>query len=227
MMMDKINKTSGTPVGEIDWGSLRAQEPVSDKWGFDRGLPIDRYYIEKFLQTHFSDIKGYCLEVMNGMYTKRFGANVTGFEVLDVNKNNKNATIVGDLTDPATLTPNTFDCFIMTQTLPVIYDGNAVIKNSYAALKPGGVLLITAPALCRYSPHPEDYWRFTDKSLEQLILSNSDTRNFQIEKHGNLVCSIGFMIGAASQEMKQTELDYYDERFPIVITARLVKPEST
>jgi SAM-dependent methyltransferase len=212
-------------VGEIQWGDLKCQEPVSDYWGFDRGQPIDRYFIENFLQKHASDVHGYCLEVMNDDYIRKFGGDrVTASEVLDINANNPKATIVGDLTDPATLSPNTFDCFIMTQTLPVIYDGNAVIKNSYRALKPGGILLITAPAMCRYSPHPLDYWRFTDKSLERLIVENTDAREFEIEKHGNLVCSIGFLIGAASQELKPAELDYNDPRFPIVISARLAKP---
>ena len=216
------------PVGEINWGDLRSQEPVSENWGYDRGQPIDRYFIENFLQKHANDVKGCCLEVMNDKYIRKFGGDrVTASEVLDIDSNNRKATIVGDLTNPSTLSPNTFDCFIMTQTLPVIYDGNAVIRNSYSAIKPGGVLLMTAPALCRYSPHPLDFWRFTDKSLERLIIENTNAREYEIEKHGNLICSIGFLIGAASQELQPAELDYNDSRFPIVIACRLVKPLST
>jgi len=226
-MVNGHGNNSRIPVGEIDWGDLRRMEPVSARWGFDRGRPIDRYFIEKFLQKHTADVKGYCLEVMNDAYIRKIGADrVSASEVLDINAQNPNATIIGDLTDPSTLKLYAFDCFILTQTLPVIYDGNAVIRNSYAALKPGGVLLITVPAMSRYSPHPEDYWRFTDKSLERLIADNTDSDDYEIEMHGNLVCSIGFLIGAASRELEPSELEYYDPRFPIVIAARLVKSKA-
>ena len=42
----------------VHWGSLRCLKPVSSVFGFDRGLSIDRYYIEAFLQGHRSDIRG-------------------------------------------------------------------------------------------------------------------------------------------------------------------------
>jgi len=35
--------------GTVDFGALRRLTPVSRIVGFDRGLPIDRYYIERFL----------------------------------------------------------------------------------------------------------------------------------------------------------------------------------
>ena len=37
------------PVGWVRFGSLRRTEPVSRLYGWDRGRPIDRYYIETFL----------------------------------------------------------------------------------------------------------------------------------------------------------------------------------
>src|SRR4051794_24300652 len=32
------------PGRRVRWGSLRRTRPFSDCYGFDRGLPIDRYY---------------------------------------------------------------------------------------------------------------------------------------------------------------------------------------
>ena len=29
---------------------MRRMRPVSPNWGYDRGLPIDRWYVERFLQ---------------------------------------------------------------------------------------------------------------------------------------------------------------------------------
>jgi hypothetical protein len=220
-----MNMGDGVPLGGLNWGDLRRQQPVSDKWGFDRGQPVDRYHIENFLQRHAADIRGKCIEVMNGAYVKRFGGGaVEQADVIDINTRNANATIVGDLVDPATLPHSHYDCFVLTQTLPVIFDCAAVIRNGYAALRPGGVMLITAPCLCRYSPHPEDFWRFTDKSLSRLIAENSDAASVEVESYGNLVSSIAFLVGLASGELEKDELEHRDARFPLLVSARVCKP---
>lgn len=223
--MDPHTSIEAIGLGSLDWGGLRRMEPASNRWGFDRGCPVDRHYIESFLEQHREDIQGDCLEVMNANYIRRFGGERVQTEnVIDITPDNSNATIIGDLTDPATLRPEAYDCFILTQTLPVIFDSRAVIRNAYAALKPGGVLLVTAPCLCRYSPHPEDFWRFTDRSLARLISENSDCQSPEIKMHGNLVASIAFLTGLAREELSVAELEYFDSRFPIVVTARVLKP---
>lgn len=212
------------PVGQINWGDLRRQDPLSERWGFDRGQPVDRYYIESFLARNSDRIGGHCLEVMNTDYTLRFGQDrVIQADAVDINPKNPKANIVGDLLDPATLGTNRYDCFILTQTLTVIYDGRTVMRNCYAALKPGGTMLVTAACMCRYSPHPEDFWRLTDRSLTRLIVENTDCEDFEVESHGNLMTSMSFLLGAASGELTQEELDHKDFRFPIVVCARLRK----
>ena len=212
------------PLGSIDWGALRRLEPISNRWGFDRGQPVDRYYIENFLQKHSTCIRGHCLEVMNPDYSNRFGKEfVTQADAVDINPGNPRATIIGDLLDPHTLPANTYDCIILTQTLTVIYDGRTVMRNCYAALKPGATMLVTAACMCRYSPHPEDFWRLTDRSLTRLIADNTDCNDFEIEAHGNLVTSTAFLMGIASGELTQAELEHKDFRFPIVVCARLQK----
>lgn len=222
--MNAEDKSPTIPVGQVIWGDLRRQQPLSERWGFDRGQPVDRYYIENFLERNAGAIHGRCIEVMTADYTRRFGQDrVTHSDVVDIAAANTSANIIGDLVDPRTLPVETYDCFILTQTLPVIYDGRAVMRNCYAALKPGGTLLVTAPCLCRYSPHPEDFWRLTDRSLARLITDNTDCADFEIEAHGNLVASIAFLVGMASRELTPEELDHRDTRFPIMVAARLRK----
>ncbi|MEJ7787734.1 MAG: hypothetical protein WKF96_23275, partial [Solirubrobacteraceae bacterium] len=58
-------------------GSLGSSEPISSAWGFDRGLPVDRWYIERFLGQHRADVTGRVLEVKDSGYTDRFGHDVT------------------------------------------------------------------------------------------------------------------------------------------------------
>src|SRR5689334_3710614 len=45
----------GPSVGEVRLGDLRRLTPISRNWGFDRGQPVDRYYIENFLAVQSSD----------------------------------------------------------------------------------------------------------------------------------------------------------------------------
>ena len=75
-------------VGYVQFGSLRRLTPVSRTWGFERGGPIDRYYIERCLSAHQEDIRGAVLEIGDDRYTQEFGTGrVTRSEVLDVNEN--------------------------------------------------------------------------------------------------------------------------------------------
>jgi SAM-dependent methyltransferase len=220
-----VFEQSAVPLGGLNWGDLRRMDPVSEHWGFDRGLPVDRYYIETFLAKHAADIHGRCLEVMTPAYVERFGGDrVTEVDVIDIDPHNAFATITGDLTVPGLLADNHYDCFVMTQTLPVIYDGRALVRQAYSCLRPGGILLVTAPTLCRYSPHPEDHWRLTDRSLRRLLEDETDGEITEVDLHGNLVACIGFLTGLATADLSEAELTHFDNRFPVVVSARLRKP---
>jgi len=73
------------PVGKVDWGSFSRLQPISRQWGDDRGQPINRYYIEKFLARWSHDILGHGLVIGDDAYTKRFGGvRVTRSDVLHV-----------------------------------------------------------------------------------------------------------------------------------------------
>src|SRR5215210_840 len=57
-------------------------EPISRSFGSDRGTPIDRYYIERFLEQNRSYVRGTCMEVQNSDYTHRFGRDLGRVDVL-------------------------------------------------------------------------------------------------------------------------------------------------
>ena len=113
-------------VGRVRLGDLRRLTPISQCFGFDRGLPVDRYYIERFLARHASEIVGRVLEIGDDAYTRKFGGSrVSRSDVLHVHHGNPRATFVGDLTDPDVLPEAAFDCIVLTQTLQLIYDVRA------------------------------------------------------------------------------------------------------
>ena len=53
-----------------------AEGPISQKFGFDRGTPVDRYYIEVFLAAYSRDIRGRALEVGDASYCRKFGTGI-------------------------------------------------------------------------------------------------------------------------------------------------------
>ena len=144
-------------------------EPVSRTFGFERGKPVDRWYIERFLAEHSADVRGRVLEVAESTYTGWYGGDdVTRSDVLYAAEGNPDATVVGDLTTGAGIPEAAYDCFICTQTLQFIYDVRAAVAGTRALLAPGGVLLATVPGISQISREDMrdwgDWWRFTAKS---------------------------------------------------------------
>jgi SAM-dependent methyltransferase len=213
----------------VRWGSFRRLTPVSRVFGFDRGVSIDRYYIEAFLVLHEGDICGHVLEVANRTYTRRFGADrVSRSDVLHAVDGNPNATIVGDLATGQGIPVEAFDCLILTQTLPFIYDVRGAIAHSFRALKPGGVLLATFPGISQISRYDMDrwgeYWRFTDLSARLLFEEVFPAADVTVRTHGNVQAAVGFLHGLAAHELKRHELDFTDPDYQVSITVRAVRP---
>jgi SAM-dependent methyltransferase len=226
-----VRYTRWPPVGWVGFGSLRRLKPISLEWGLERGQPIDRYYIKRFLKRHADDIRGHALEIGDNTYTHAYGKDrVTKCDVLHVAENRPQVTIIGDLTGANHIPSNTFDCIIITQTLQCIYDLLTAIQTVYRILKPGGVVLVTVPGISKISRYDMDrwgyYWSFTTRSVQRLFKTAFPENNIQIEAYGNVLAAISFLHGIAMEELKQKELDYVDPDYELLITARAVKPES-
>ena len=168
---DKSESEGARPhLGEVDFGSLRRLTPISTNFGYDRGNPIDRYYIEGFLERNRADVRGRVLEIQENDYTMRFGADrVSASKVLSLTSGNPRATIVGDLAGGAELESNSFDSAIVTQTLHLIYDFRAALVTLHRILKPGGVLLLTVPGISQLEWGEAWHWSFTVLSAQRAL----------------------------------------------------------
>lgn len=219
------------PVGMVNLGSLRRLTPMSSQFGYDRGLPIDRYYIENFLARQTEDVRGRVLEIGDASYTRRFGGDrVTKSDVLHVVEGNPEATFIGDLTNADNIPSDTFDCFILTQTLHLVYELRTALSTIHRILKPGGVVLATVPGISQISDDQwASYWcwSFTTFSIQRLFEEVFPSANVKVEAFGNVLAAIAFLQGMAFQELRPEELDYRDPKYELLITIRAMKPEVT
>lgn len=205
-----------------------ATKPISNDFGLSRGTPIDRYYIESFLKENESDIKGTALEIAENTYIRRFGCGVTSFEVLHVDKSNRKATIIGDLTQPETLPEKMVDCFICTQTLNFVFDVRRAIEGCFRLLKDGGVFLGTVSGISQISRYDMDrwgdYWRFTDLSLKKLFAEYFRESNITIQTFGNVFAANAFLQGIAFEDVEDKSLlDVNDPDYQVTLGIRAVR----
>jgi peptidoglycan/xylan/chitin deacetylase (PgdA/CDA1 family)/glycosyltransferase involved in cell wall biosynthesis/SAM-dependent methyltransferase len=211
----------------VRWGDLRRISPLSDRWGKDRGTPIDRRYVEQFLERHRSDIAGRVLEVRGSEYTRRFGARVIGHDVVDVDPTNPQATIVADLRRADRIASNTYDCIVLTQTLQLVDNIEAAIAECVRILKPGGVLLVTVPTLIRVDDEggvDGDFWRLTEASARRLFSAAFPVEAFDVTSYGNVLAAASFLYGISMEELTPEEVDAVDAAYPVIVGVRAVKP---
>jgi len=203
-------------------------KPASRRFAFDRGTPIDRYFIQRFLERNAEDIRGRVLEVGDRGYTQTYGKDrVSRSDVLHVTAGNPDATIVGDLATGEGLPAGVFDCLILTQTLHVIYDVHAALKNIHRLLAPGGVALVTIPGITPISRFDADrwgdFWRMTPAAVQRLFAEAFAPENVKIDVFGNVRLSAAYLYGLAVEEIPASALAENDPDYPLLIGIRAQK----
>jgi SAM-dependent methyltransferase len=211
----------------VDLGALRRTTPLDPNWGFERGTPIDRVYVERFVGSNAADIRGRVLEIAAPDYTNRYGGGVERVDILMAKEGNPEATIVGDLANAPHIPSDSYDCAIVTQTLQFVYDVRAALATLHRILAPGGVLLATVPGITKISP-PEDeeygeWWHYTQRSLRRLGEEAFGAGNVEATAYGNVLSASGFLYGLAAGDLKPEELDARDPLYEVIVAVRAVK----
>jgi glycosyltransferase involved in cell wall biosynthesis len=223
------NKEYIPPPGWVRFGDMRRLKPFSERWGRDRGLPIDRYFIEDFIGSNSGLIKGCVLEFGDDRYTQKFyNPAISVRDIINLNKEaNPGTTIAADIVNAPQIPSDTYDCIICTQTLQFIYDHKKAVETLYRILAPGGFLLATFPGISPTSGTTWSRywcWNFTVLSAENMFREFFPQENVEVKAYGNLICAAGFLYGLSAEELTQEELGYHDPRYEIVVTVKAVKP---
>ena len=219
-------------VGKVWGGDFERITPLSTEFGYDRGGPVDRYYIEGFLQRESESIRGRVLEIGGNDYTLQFGGKrVTQSDVLHVEEGNPIATFIGDLSHAPHIPDGLFDCILLVQTLHLIYDFKGALQTCHRLLKPGGTLLLTVPYITSID-HGEWkktwYWAFTDKVMKKLMeevfsAGQGTAGGLEVKSYGNVYAATAFLQGMGLPEVNKKKLDHHDEHFQVVISVKAIK----
>lgn len=228
--MRPLRKRGASPTTPAEHLRALGTEPVSRHFGADRGAgkPVDRWWIERFLAAHRADVRGRVLEIAESTYTQWYGdGEVTRSDVLFAAAGHPDATVIGNLVTGEGMPPAAFDCFLCTQTLHVIDDVAAAVRGIHDTLAPGGVALVTMPAVSQTSREDArdwgDWWRFTSTSATRLFADAFGAGQIQVRAHGNVMTACAFLYGLSAEELTDEELAYDDPEYEALITVRAVR----
>lgn len=210
----------------IAWRS----RPISTRFGLDRGMPIDRLYIGRFLESNRASIKGRVLEFGENRYFGALAQPASTLSIFHAVPGNAAATVVGDLGSPAFMEGRdlAFDCILCTQVLQFIFPVSQAVRNLHSMLSPGGVLLATASGISQISRYDMDrwgdYWRFTDASARRMFSEVFGPENVEVVTYGNVLTASAFLYGLAAHEVKRRAFESHDPDYQMVIGVRAVRP---
>lgn len=208
--------------------NLHSARPISNVFGLDRGTPIDRFYIEDFLNLNAALIKGNVLEIGDSTYSRKYSENIEKINVLHYNNTNNEATIVGDLSKPETLPDSVFDAFICTQTLNFIFNVKEAISGCHKVLAENGVFLGTVAGISQISRYDMqrwgDYWRFTDLSVKKLFEEVFGDGHVEVQVYGNALAATAFIQGISVEEIfDKNKLMSNDPDYQVIICIKAYK----
>lgn len=213
------------------WGNVRRRAPFSRDWGRERGTPIDRAYIEGFIESRAHLIRGAVLEVRDPELVSRFGRELTRIEVLDIDADNPEATIVADLAEVGSLPAATFDCAVITQVLQYVSSPVDAVSNALQSLRPGGSLLLSVPGVMHSESHTieSDNWRFLLAGVKKIVgeATAGGDYDIDIEAFGNAKTVLGVAAGLVLEDGFDRYLYPADPQYPLTICACITRrPEA-
>lgn len=201
-------------VNTIDWGDLRRKFPLCNLFGFTRGVPIDRYYLEKFISEIRLEVVGTVLEVGGVLVNRELYqfSNATEYLTLDVEAR-PGISKVGDIHNPATIEFESLDTVVIFNVLEHCYDPWLAVKNIYSWLKVGGKCFCMVPNSQKIHDIPADYWRILPDGMKQIF---QDFPQQKLYVYGNPMSVIANFLGISAGELSPKELDDFHPDYPSI-----------
>lgn len=195
--------------------------------GVDRGDPIDRFFIDRFVGNHSGDVRGRVLEIKDDSYALRFGVGkVDRVDVMDVVENPR-ATIRADIRNLDPIPDDSYDCLIVTQVLQYVNDLDAAVRAMKRVLKPGGTVLVTVPTMGKFDGEDDkvegNFTRLTPEGARFLFERHFSAHEVVVEPWGNVLVGMAFWIGLSQQDLPRKAFDFFDPRYVCGVGIRATK----
>jgi len=129
-------------------------------WRKDTYLALSRMSFDgKVLDIGGSSKAGY-LSLLQGKHT------------VDINNIDESygRTLSFDLEKPWPVKNESYEAVLAINILEHLFDYRHALKESHRVLRPAGKIVIAVPFLIAYHPCPHDYWRFTEETLQRILL---------------------------------------------------------
>lgn len=205
---------------------MRGTAPINPAFGSAEGTPVDRFYIERFLDRERARITGTVLEIGDRGYTERFGSGVTRSDVLSAAAGD-GVTYVGDLASCPEIPSDSYDCVVLTQTLHYLRDMSAGVSELARILKPGGSVLCTVPGISQVSRFDMDRWgdrwRLTSLSAEELFSERFAPEDVSVDTYGNALASVCFLQGVPAERVSHVKLDRREPDYQLIVAVVATK----
>ena len=200
------------------WGNLRRTTPFSTCHGFDRGTPVDRFYLHRFLGEHRHLITGDVLEVQVDSYTRRFGHDLRKADTFDIITDFR-PTYLCDLAHSEGVLPSAgYDCIVLPNTLPHLRELDSCLHHLLRVVRPGGVILASAGGFIPLTADVPDYWRLSPDGWRELLQRVWSEAVVEVMGHGNCLAAVAALYGLALEELAEHELEAHDPRYPVLTT---------
>lgn len=192
--------------------------PASRTFGYERGQPIHRYYVQRFFERHAERIRGRCLEFHDPGYVTTFGGTrPSRIDVLDLTAENPHATIVADMTKPNDVPSGAFDCIVCVHVLHLVYEADVFTRELRRLLAPGGALLLAVPGTSMIDPNWTEFRRWTGLGVQTLLGQFFAPSDIVVETYGNSLAAAAEMRGLAADEIAPWELNARDDLFQVEV----------
>jgi hypothetical protein len=200
------------------WGNLRRTTPFSATYGFERGLPIDRYYLHRFLDAHREAITGRVLEVQNNSYTAQFGHHVMSSDTFDIVPDFQPTYLCDFAHCGDILGDESYDCLLLPNCLPHFRELDTCLAQAIRIVRRGGTILASAGGLLPLTGDVPDYWRLSPDGWRERLGCAWRGADITVTGHGNCLVAIAASLGLAREELDEAELDIVDPRYPVLTT---------
>jgi SAM-dependent methyltransferase len=188
--------------------------PVSTDFGWSRGTPVGRFYVNDFVAEKAKGLSGIILEFGEPRYRHYF-SNVEQYKVVDVVAG-PHVDFVCDIHNVSSMPQAFFDVIVCTQVLEHVERPEDALRELRKLLKKDGRLICTVPFLAHIHYVPTDYYRFSIDAITSA-LSRAGFEVLDARNSGNALVTIGSLLGFSAQDFSSSEMAVVDNLYPFNI----------